>query len=166
MTRNVLNAVGLLLVLLVSLTLKQVKYANDKQQWTAELDRPLKDAFRASGFKVHHLNVTHGGFASLYVFKKAGCPRYQVLSLRNTEDGIAAAFRHRVMAGNNDEPVTLLDGNIYEKLPLGHLYRSILRNELNRLTGAPVQAGSFLVHPDPRAASANCQLDLTSLQPD
>ena len=163
MTRKVLRVLGLLLLLFVSLTLKQIKYANDQQQWTIELDRPLKDSFRASGFKAHNLNVTHGGFASLYVFKKAGCADYQVLSLRNTEDGIAAAFRHRVMLSSNDEPIILLDGKIYKTLPLLQLYRSTFQNELGRLTGAPIQAGSFLMHPDPRDARANCQLDLTPL---
>ncbi|MEK6787838.1 MAG: hypothetical protein AABY68_02660 [Pseudomonadota bacterium] len=165
MSRHILHALGLLLILAVSLTLKQVKYANDHKQWALELDLPLKQAFRLSGFNANDLQVTHGGFASLYVFNKAGCPNYEVLSLRNTEDGIASAFRHRVMKNDHDEPVILLDGRIYSTLSMLHLYRSIFRHETGRLLGLPAEAGSFMIHPDPRLATAACQLNLDALKP-
>jgi len=166
MSRHILQGLALLLILATSLTLKQIKYGHDHRQWLVELDRPLKQAFQRSGFTSSDLQVTHGGFASLYVFTKAGCPTYQVLSLRNTEDGIASAFRHRVMTESQEEPVILLDGRIHESLPVLELYRSILSHEMDRLMGLPAHAGSFLVHPDPRRATTACQLNLDALKAD
>lgn len=155
--RTWLTALGLLLLLVVSLSLKAVKYGHDRRHWQSEQDAALLALFTRAGFTVTPLLLTHGGLTSAFRAEKPGCPGYELLNLHNSEDGVLAAFRRRAAnAGAGGRPVTVVGGEADIDIPYVRLYLGIAQDELRRQLGLTRRPAGYMIHPDPRAARPGC----------